>query len=211
MSARKPPSHLALSTRERVLAAAESLLAERTAEFSMRDLAAAAGVSFATPFNQFGDKLSIMRALSAARIDQMHERAAAAELSADATERVLEVVAIAVGVMIENPAVNRAVMGAIGAPGTTAGDIRERSRALWAAALGDGTGLMKEHLALARSVLPEQLANAFRGVLSFWTAGEVRDQDLRAEALAAAATLLLGFSASTRRDRLIVLMAASSR
>ena len=44
------------STRERVLAAAERLLADNRHEFSMRELAADAGVSFATPFNLFGSK-----------------------------------------------------------------------------------------------------------------------------------------------------------
>ena len=48
-----------------MLDAAERLLRDGNAEFSMRDLAAEAGVSFATPFNQFGSKPAIMQALSA--------------------------------------------------------------------------------------------------------------------------------------------------
>ena len=48
------------SGRERVLDAAERLLARGGAGFSMRDLAEEAGVSFATPFNQFGAKGAIM-------------------------------------------------------------------------------------------------------------------------------------------------------
>ena len=89
----------------------------------MRDLAQAAGLSFATLFNQFGSKLSIMRALSAERIERMHARAATASLAADALERVLQVVAIAAAVMREKSAINRAVIGAIGAPGVEPGDI----------------------------------------------------------------------------------------
>jgi AcrR family transcriptional regulator len=60
--------------RQRVLDAAERLLRDGKAEFSMRDLASEAGVSFATPFNQFGSKPAIMHALSARRIDAMLTR-----------------------------------------------------------------------------------------------------------------------------------------
>jgi AcrR family transcriptional regulator len=211
MTGNKP--HLAQprsATREKVLAAAERLLGEGSAEFSMRDLAYAAGVSFATPFNQFGSKLSIMRALSAKRIELMHERTATISLSADASERVLQVVAIASAVMNEKSGINRAVMGAIGAPGVEPGDVRERSRALWAAALGNGVGLAAEHEELGRSVLPDQLAIAFRGVLSFWTAGEIPDEDLHREALAAAATLLFGFVGYARQKQLAGLINTTS-
>ena len=104
--------------------------------------------------------------------------------------------------MTARPEVNRAVMGAIGAPGGEPGDARERSRSLWRAALGDGRGLAVEHRSLALSLLPDQLANGFRGVLSFWTAGEIDDDDLRAQARAVAATLLLGFVEPEVRQRL---------
>jgi AcrR family transcriptional regulator len=198
------------TTRERVLAAAESLLGNGAAEFSMRDLAAAAGVSFATPFNQFGSKLAIMHALSARLIEQMHKRASAASLSADASERVLEVVTIAASVMLEKPQVNRAVRGAVGSAGAESGDVRARSRALWADALGDAEGLVSATRDLGRAVLPEQLAIAFRGTLSFWTAGEIPDEDLQPEAIAAAASLLFGFVENARRGQLADLMRAAS-
>jgi AcrR family transcriptional regulator len=194
-----------------VLAAAESLLGNGAAEFSMRDLAAAAGVSFATPFNHFGSKLAIMHALSARLIEQMHERASAASLSSDASQRVLEVVTIAASVMMEKPQVNRAVMGAVGSPGAIPGDVRERSRALWADALGDTEGLASATRDLGRAVLPEQLATAFRGTLSFWTAGEIPDEDLHAQAIAAAATLLFGFVEDARRREMAGLMLAGPR
>lgn len=174
----------------------------------MRDLATAAEVSFATPFNLFGSKLAIMRALSAERIERMHERAAAASLPADATDRVLEVVAIAVAVMAEKPQINRTVMGAIGAPGADRGDARERSRALWLSAVGDGRGLAVEHRALGLSILPDELANIFRGVLSFWTAGEIEDGDLLHEARKAAATLLFAFADPSQRAKLAMTLDA---
>ena len=187
------------TTRETILAAAEHLLGEGRAEFSMRDLATAAGVSFATPFNQFGSKLAIMRALSAQRIERMHARSAAIAPTADAPERVLQVMAIAAAVMTDMPDVNKAVMGAIGAPGGEPGDVQDRSRALWAGALGDGTGLASASRDLGLAILPDQLAIAFRGALSFWTAGEIPNEALRPRAIGAAATLLLGFVDEARR------------
>jgi hypothetical protein len=46
----------------------------------------------------------------------------------------------------------------------------------------------------ALSRLPEQLAFGFRGVLSFWTAGELPDDILAASAREIAITLMLGFT-----------------
>jgi preprotein translocase subunit Sec61beta len=125
-------------------------------------------------------------------------------------ERVLAVVAIAAAVMVERPGANKAVMAAIGSPGDEAGDIRERSRALWSIALGDADGLSPGQRALGRLLLPDQLAIAFRGVLSFWTAGEIRDEDLQPQSVMAAATALLGFVDQRGRERLIALLRSTA-
>jgi AcrR family transcriptional regulator len=188
------------------LDAAERLLAQGSAAFSMRDLADEAGVSFATPFNQFGSKAAIMLALSARRIALMHERLARATLPPSAVARVLAAVDIATAVMLASPAVNRAVMGAISAPSEAPGDVLSHSGALWAEALGTGEGLSVVNRSLALSVLPDQLAVAFRGVLSFWTAGELTDQLLSQHACAAAAAVLLGFVGREDRAQLLALL-----
>ncbi len=180
--------------RQRVIDAAERLLREGNADFSMRDLAAEAGVSFATPFNQFGSKAAIMHALSGRRIDLMEARYVAALPSGDATDRVFLAVDTAAAVMLEEPSVNRAVMGWLGATGPAPGQVWARSTALWALALGAGDGLVKARRAQALRCLPEQLAFAFRGVLSFWTAGELPDGALALNAREIASTLLLGFT-----------------
>jgi len=192
-----------LPTRERVLDAAERLLAQGGAAFSMRELAEEARVSFATPFNQFGSKAAIMLALSARRIARMHEQLADAVLPATAAERVLAAVDIAASVMLSAPAVNRTVMGAIGQPMEDPGDVASRSSALWAEALGGGEGLAAATRTLALLVLPAQLAVAFRGVLSFWTAGELTDQMLARDADSAAAAVLLGFVGRDGRAELL--------
>jgi AcrR family transcriptional regulator len=196
----KPPM------RERILDAAEHLLSQGSAAFSMRELADAAGVSFATPFNQFGSKAAIMLALSARRITLMHERLAQTDLPDTAAARVLVAVDIAASVMLTAPTVNRAVMGAISAPSDAPGDVSSRSSALWAAALGAGDGLAAATRALALSTLPDQLAVTFRGVLSFWTAGEFADPVLGKRARAAAAAVLLGFVEHDCRKELLGLL-----
>jgi AcrR family transcriptional regulator len=206
--ARDKTPHPKLPTRDRVLDAAERLLAGGSAAFSMRELADEAGVSFATPFNQFGSKAAIMLALSARRIASMQEQFAQASLPDTAMARVLLAVDIAASVMLAAPDVNRAVMAAIGAPIDEPSDVSSRSGALWAEALADGKGLLPATRPLALAVLPGQLAIAFRGVLSFWTAGEIADADLPIRARGAAAALLLGFVEPKYRSVLAAHLAA---
>jgi AcrR family transcriptional regulator len=179
--------------RQRVIDAAERLLRQKKADFSMRDLAAEAGVSFATPFNQFGSKQAIIQALSERRIDLMEARYVAAAPAGDARDRVLLAVDVAAAVMLEEPGVNRMVMGWLGTAGASPGKVRLRSMALWALALGAGDGLDQARIEEARDNLPAQLAFAFRGVLSFWTAGELPDAALGPSARDMAGALLAGF------------------
>ncbi|RBP08552.1 TetR family transcriptional regulator [Roseiarcus fermentans] len=180
--------------RQQVIDAAERLLRDGKADFSMRDLAAEAGVSFATPFNQFGSKAAIMQTLSTRRIDTMEIRFAAAPPLTDTVERVLLAIDTAAAVMLEEPEVNRAVMGWLGAATSSPGQVWRRSMALWTLALGAGDGLIAARRDRALRCLPGQLAFAFRGVLSFWTAGELPDDALAPNARELASTLLLGFA-----------------
>jgi AcrR family transcriptional regulator len=180
--------------RQRVIDAAERLLREGNADFSMRDLAAEAGVSFATPFNQFGSKAAIMHALSARRIDTVMERFAKKPPLPYATDRVLLATGLAAGLMLEEPRVNRAVMSWIGTAGPAPADVLAHSTALWTLALGAGEGLIAAGREQALRSLPRQLAFGFRGVLSFWTAGELPDEALASNAREVANTLLLGFT-----------------
>jgi AcrR family transcriptional regulator len=189
-----PPGIRGAPLRQRVIDAAERLLRDGNADFSMRDLAAEAGVSFATPFNQFGNKAAIMQALSTRRIDRMETLFAAAPPLTEAAERVLLATETAAAVMLEEPAVNRAVMGWLGTAGPSPGHVWARSTALWTLALGAGDGLAAARREQALRCLPGQLAFAFRGVLSFWTAGELRDEELAPNARELAGSLLLGYT-----------------
>ena len=176
-----------------ILDAAEQLLRKGKPEFSMRELAAQARVSFATPFNHFGSKTAVMHALSARRIEAMTKRFEAAEKPATAPARVLLAVDIAVAVMLKAPAVNRAVMAALGSPSTTPGTVHAMSANLWSTALGKGEGLIPSTRSIALKILPSHLAITFRGTLSFWTAGEFTNAHLAKTARTAATTALLGF------------------
>ncbi len=128
----------------------------------------------------------------------MTDRFSAAPRPADAVDRVLLAIDTAAEVMLDEPKVNRAVLGWIGTASPFPGQVLAHSTALWTLALGDGEGLIASRRERALSSLPEHLAFAFRGVLSFWTAGELPDDSLAAKAKAAASTLLLGFSEQPR-------------
>jgi AcrR family transcriptional regulator len=180
--------------RQRVIDAAERLLREGNADFSMRELAAEAGVSFATPFNQFGNKAAIMHALAERRIDTMAKRFVEQPPLPCAVDRVLLAVGIAAAGMLEEPRINRAVMGWIGTAGPVTGKALAHSTALWRLALGAGEGLIESRREEALRSLPQQLAFAFRGVLSFWTSGELPDEALAVSARHVASTLLSGFA-----------------
>ena len=191
-SPREKPTR-ADTMRTKILDGAERLLRTGKADFSMRDLAAEAGVSFATPFNRFGSKLAIMRALSARRIDAMIDRygkeAPSGDVPSDLPIRVALAIDIAVDTMLAEPEVNRAVMGAIGSPPAgqdgVAVRVLDHSTKLWNMAVG-------EEASPTDPDLPQRLAFAFRGVLSFWTAGELADDALRPAAHAMAGALLPG-------------------
>lgn len=192
------------ATRDAVLDAAERLLRQSPlAEFSMRELAAEAGVGFATPFNHFGSKSMIMQGLSARLIAVMAARFRARNPPGDAIDRTLEMGRIAVDCLLEQPDVTKAVVGALGSVGTPASAVRGQSRDLWATALGDLRGLAPDLHERARSVLPDQIAFAFRGCLSFWIAGEIADSRLAAAVETSAATTLLGFARPARRGHLL--------
>ena len=186
--------------RDVVLDAAERLLkGSEAADFSMRGLAAEAGVGFATPFNHFGSKNAIMQALSARLIGRMASRFQHDPPAGDAIERVLAMGRISVALLLEQPDVYKAVIGSLGVVGEAQSAVRPQSQQLWSLALADCAGLTGATRDLARASLPEHLAFVFRGCLSFWIAGEVRDGELAAAFDAGASTALLGFADAGRR------------
>jgi AcrR family transcriptional regulator len=95
--------------------AAERLLQKsETADFTMRALAAEAGVGFATPFNHFGSKNAIMQALSSRLIERMARRFRHEAPGGDAIDRVLAMGRVSVALLLEKPDVHKAVVGSLG-------------------------------------------------------------------------------------------------
>lgn len=193
-----------LLARDIVLDAAERLLQKSdTADFSMRSLAAEAGVGFATPFNHFGSKNAIMQALSSRLIARMAARFREDAPDGDAIDRVMAMARISVALLLEKPDVHKAVVGSLGVASPMPGSVRHNSRDLWSLALGDFAGTAVDMRTLAQTLLADQLAYGFRGCVSFWIAGELQDADLGTAFQAGACTLLLGFVAPKSRARLI--------
>lgn len=193
--------------RDVVLDAAERLLqASPNADFSMRALAAEAGVGFATPFNHFGSKTAIMQALSSRVIERMSARFREERPKGDAIDRVLAMGQISTAVLLEKPDVSKAVVGSLGVVGPSPTAVRPKSEGLWVQALGDFSGLDQAALALVREILPPQLAFTFRGCVSFWIAGELSDEMLPQAFRTGAMTILLGFAEPARRPAILAEM-----
>jgi AcrR family transcriptional regulator len=193
-----------LLARDIVLDAAERLLRKgETADFSMRALAAEAGVGFATPFNHFGSKNAIMQALSSRLIERMATRFRDEAPDGNAIDRVLAMGQISVALLLEKPDVHKAVVGSLGVASPMPGSVRQNSRELWSVALGDFDGVAIDMRMLAQAVLADQLAFGFRGCVSFWIAGELQDGGLDTAFRIGACTILLGFADPKHRSRLI--------
>lgn len=193
-----------LLARNVVLDAAERLLKKSpSAEFSMRELAAEAGVGFATPFNHFGSKNAIMQALSTRLIERMAERFRDQAQRGDAIDRVLAMGKIAVVLLLEQPEISKAVVGSLGVVGPVPSMVRPHSEAIWRLALGDFTGIRSQVRQLAETTLPEHLAYVFRGCLSFWIAGELQDKAFGDAFQSGALVALLGFAAPKRQVQMI--------
>jgi AcrR family transcriptional regulator len=95
---------------ERILEAARRLVRDRgDTGFSMRTLAARAGVSLATPYNHFGSKAGVLAALLDRMIDRIEDRGAAAD-STDPIDQVLRVAETATELICEDPAFYRAIV-----------------------------------------------------------------------------------------------------
>ena len=109
---------------------------------------------------------------------------------------------IATGRLLEQPEICKAVVGSLGVANAAPGAVRPPSGALWSLALGDHDGIAAAVRPFAERVLPGQLAFLFRGCVSFWIPGGLRDAELAPAFATGATTLLLGFVVASQRTRL---------
>jgi AcrR family transcriptional regulator len=198
--------------RDAVLDAAERLLArDVSGDFSMRALATEAGVGFATPFNHFGSKNAIMRALSARVIERMAEQFRTESPRGDSIQRVLAIARIAVTLLISQSTAYRTVVGSLGTAASDHAGIHDHSRALWELAMNPFDGIPSAMRRTAEELLAEQLAFVFRGCLSFWIAGDIADKDLDRKVQTGVSMVLLGFAGRTRRQELQKVIEAEAK
>ncbi|MGC4033086.1 MAG: TetR/AcrR family transcriptional regulator [Tepidisphaeraceae bacterium] len=129
------------AARDAVLDAAERLLkSSSTADFSMRALAAEAGVGFATPFNHFKSKTEIMRAISSRLIDRMSASFLAKREGGDLIDRAMAMCDVTVNLILKQPDVHRAVIGSLGIASDTPSAAMLRSKSLWGMVLNETEG-----------------------------------------------------------------------
>jgi AcrR family transcriptional regulator len=186
--------------RESILDAAERLLERNhAADFSMRELAAEAGVSFATPFNLYGSKVAIMQALSSRLIDLMARTFKQSEPGGSPVERVLLMAQVACGVLLDKPAVSKTVVASLSAPGMGPTEVHATSAALWLTALSGSGNSRMAWPKIGSEVIAQQLAYTFRGCVSFWIAGELSDERFEHTVQRCALVVLLGFSTGKQK------------
>lgn len=181
-----------LLVQEAVLDAAEALLQE-SGDFSMRALADRAGVSFTTPFNHFGNKSAILRGLAQRLMSSILHDFEAGGPPAGVLARVHRMNRAGFAVMLRQAATSRVVISALSDPHPDGPNMRDEACKLWAVALGDLEEIPRAMRPLAQRLLPNQLAIAFRGLISLWVAGEIADSDLVPTADEGVDLLLCGF------------------
>ena len=180
--------------RQAILSAAETMIREQGAvEFNMRALAERAEVSFATPFNHFGNKEGILRALLSARIDRelVHLRDRAAELSP--LETIFYLAAHSADVYLEDADLYRPILRSVWSagvptdpdqtgsnstgPNQTGPSSTDNVLELWDFALQrlSRAGLFVEDVDL--EVLAKRLHFSFVVALLHWASGGLNDDE----------------------------------
>lgn len=189
-------------------AAARILNTNDPPDFSMRDLCEAAGVSFATPFNHFGSKTGVVRALALRVFADVHDRYASSNKAGDTIDRVFALAAAGTAVWLAKPAVNRYISSSLMVSGHKEHpeQFLEHSCKLWLEALGNLDGLEGIDEKASASSLSLALAIAFRGIMALWIGREISDSQFAPLLQAQVACLLLGFAPKHRRPHLYSLI-----
>ena len=195
----KPVPTVGLAARRRqraqdaVVAAARSLLSREQGEgFTMKDLAEAAKVSLATPYNHFGSKGGVLRAVVYQALASIAERFKDLAPADDAPRRVMILAELGADILLADGDVIRAAGRALTME-TSGASIFEEAARLWELAIQTDFPFRREIGNLGAPALARQLAVMFRGMLAFWISAEVDDAGFRSGVLAGAATVVLAF------------------
>lgn len=199
-----------INVKERILESAEILLTENNnVDFSMRELAKKANVSFATPFNYFGDKNSILQELSSQLIKKMENCFNEKEKNESSIKNLFLMAHISIEVLLEKPILNKYIITSLSIPRKEKLKVKTNSENLWKIALGN----MSEFTEFdkLKEKLVTQIALHFRGVISFWCAGDIEDKDLKDNFIKGICFLCLGISKNKDRDELLKLISENSQ
>jgi AcrR family transcriptional regulator len=196
--------------RRTILDAAERLLQKGEAKgFNVRELACKARVGFATPFNHFGSKDGIMKALLSRLIEEMVKSFQNEPSGRDAIDRVFSMTEIAVDVLLKKPEVHKVIVGSLSVPlpecvkkNVQLSSVKKDVQLLWNVVLGDAEGIVPDQRDKGSMVLAEQLTVVFCGCLSLWSAGDIGNDQLRYAIEGIVSAVLRVFVGEQHRERL---------
>lgn len=186
-----------------IVRAARALMQTGTTGFSMRTLAAQAGVSIATPYNLFGSKQAIMYAVLDADLEVYQKRLA--HLRVDKIEIFFKAVSLATSLYSTEPAFYRAVLSAVYNDGGT--EFRSMfggpRHAMWRGLVQEAldAGLLDAEVDV--DALAITLAHIFFSCILEWAAGELSlaELDVRTQYGFALTLLAMATPASAKRLR----------
>jgi len=187
--------------REQILEAAESLIRSSTdGSFSMRAVAAAAGLGEATPYNLFGSKHDIVRALFERSLARTEVSVRASRTIEDPIERLLAGAARWANGLARDATYHRMLFLAFAEAGDA--PFRRRRRFI-AMKMAEVTLAEAVEKGMLRSDTPvaavaRQIVLGMLGSLDMWSAEEISSQTLRRDVECGAAMTLLAFATGER-------------
>ena len=204
--------------RRKILSAAETLLrAGDGADFSMRELAKEAGVSFATPFNLFENKAGILIALMGKQVARNREDLEKVTQSESPLENLFQLVAVSVDGYTADPDLLRPLVLTLDSVrGPERRDSRLMGARIWKPALeaARDTGILDSDRNL--DLLASSLHLMFRECLSAWAMTEISKEEFKLQALYSLACWILSAASpdfqteiAERRDTLEQKLVAS--
>ncbi len=186
--------------RSAIVAAAEGLVRRsESVAFSMLELADAAGVSPATPYNLFGSKSAILYALLNGSADRIF--AAAHAPRGNAVDRALAAAAALADVLSADPGFYRPLYAyLLGVEDATwRPPFMTRAHEYWVAPFATSSGLT---MVLDAAVLGDLLVTQALGCVEMWVHREIDDHGLATELRRSCSAILLGIASDDARAAL---------
>lgn len=194
--------------RQQVLAAVESCIREAgRVDFSMRELAAKAEVSFATPFNLFGKKEDILVALFNKRVVEQASRASARAESSTGLENLLKVAEESCDAYLADAELFRPLARSLrGQQAPQIDSVAQQAQDIWHAALEQCLQEKTIKYNAGLKALARQLHISFRMVFSMWAADELSDREFRKQVVFNSAAFVLPFLTTAGKQQLTSLL-----